>query len=466
MTDIKLPDGILTVGSYAFASTRISTLTLPDSITDIGSYAFYLCRAQSVHLPENLVNLGSYAFHFADVTNIVIPNASNLNIEDTFEYLYDFASTIQSLSIEYAGNTTITKEHLAKFTNLKSISFAKNTKVEHDVLEGKNIILLGLSLDSKYEFAIPSTVTAYTIFDTNILSESAMNKLINLSSITSLTIEDSVKSFAGNPLIGFTNLLSLTTPNLFVGDNIDLYNNFGASYSLTTLNITGSTNVINLTIDNYPHLNKIDLSNSKIITSKLSVTNCNNLREITLPNELISIEKTLVANTPSLTKLVIPTTVTKCTYPLVGKGCNSLVQLEVPFVGKNAMDTTSYQVFNESYEATKDLTITNEIIGKTDKMFENCNFNKLVVLMTNITDETFKNSTISELHIIKTASITTMSLLNINNLKVLYLPSTEVAAMLDYEKLFSTMQITIYLDGDLPENAQAYSKYFKKSNVA
>lgn len=75
ITQVVLPKGLTTVGSYAFDNCKaLSTLTIPDSVTMIGNYAFRNCStAYAIILGERLTNINNYAFYGCrKLTNIFI----------------------------------------------------------------------------------------------------------------------------------------------------------------------------------------------------------------------------------------------------------------------------------------------------------------------------------------------------------------------------------------------------------
>ena len=61
--DVIIPDGVKTIGSYAFLSTGITSVTIPNSVTDIEYAAFGDCKSLSVvDIPDSVTYLGGDIF--------------------------------------------------------------------------------------------------------------------------------------------------------------------------------------------------------------------------------------------------------------------------------------------------------------------------------------------------------------------------------------------------------------------
>lgn len=62
LTEITLPDSLISIGDYAFLETSLSQVTLPDSLVSIGIRAFYDCYyLTEITLPQSLTSIGSGA---------------------------------------------------------------------------------------------------------------------------------------------------------------------------------------------------------------------------------------------------------------------------------------------------------------------------------------------------------------------------------------------------------------------
>lgn len=59
-----VPQGVLSVGSHAFANSSLTAMTIPESVSSIGSYAFYWCDLREVTIPGNIKSIGPRAFEY------------------------------------------------------------------------------------------------------------------------------------------------------------------------------------------------------------------------------------------------------------------------------------------------------------------------------------------------------------------------------------------------------------------
>lgn len=73
---INLPEGLTSIGSYAFCGQPIKSVKLPSSIRSIGGHAFENCnKLVSINIPQGCLYINDYAFDYCKVLrSLKIPN--------------------------------------------------------------------------------------------------------------------------------------------------------------------------------------------------------------------------------------------------------------------------------------------------------------------------------------------------------------------------------------------------------
>lgn len=67
LASATMPDGLLTIGNYAFQSTALTSATIPDTVTTIGTNAFGFCFGlTSVTIPATVTSISANAFYSCD----------------------------------------------------------------------------------------------------------------------------------------------------------------------------------------------------------------------------------------------------------------------------------------------------------------------------------------------------------------------------------------------------------------
>lgn len=89
---VTLPDGIKSIGAYAFNQSGITAINLPEGLESIGEFAFSLCKLTEVTIPSTCLTLSGSA-HFWE--NLAL---TEINLPEGLTAIPDrFASTCASL---------------------------------------------------------------------------------------------------------------------------------------------------------------------------------------------------------------------------------------------------------------------------------------------------------------------------------------------------------------------------------
>lgn len=93
LTEVSLPNGLQSIGGFAFIGTGITEITLPDSLRVIDGYAFQGIEITQIVFPNGLEYIGPVAFAGCqNLTQISIPASVTNLASDAFQMCYGIRS--------------------------------------------------------------------------------------------------------------------------------------------------------------------------------------------------------------------------------------------------------------------------------------------------------------------------------------------------------------------------------------
>lgn len=206
LSNITIPDGVSTIGGYAFLNNNLTSVTMSDGVTTIGDSAFEGNHLTSIEFPISVTTIGKNAFNWNDLTSITIP---------------DYVETIGAMAFEW--------DEIESFDigNNENFIYENNLLLTSDgntILAGVGplinvIIPEGVSRINSYAFA-SNNLTSVTIPEgVTIIGSSAFA----WNDLTSVTISESVITIGQLAFI-YNDLISIT----ILGDE----KRFNAQWSL------------------------------------------------------------------------------------------------------------------------------------------------------------------------------------------------------------------------------------------
>lgn len=127
LSNVTLPEGVKSIGEYAFRGTQIWNISIPSTVASIGQYAFASTRLKSISFTEqsNLQSIAQYAFQYcSSLQEFKMPSTVTFVGQDAFRG----CTSLHSLWFS-DGITTINSSVCYDCTQLSSLHLPANLVV-------------------------------------------------------------------------------------------------------------------------------------------------------------------------------------------------------------------------------------------------------------------------------------------------------------------------------------------------
>jgi len=383
LTSIVIPNGVTSIGYYTFAGcSGLTSITIPEGVTSIDREAFRGCGLSSITLPDSLTSIAYDAFSECPLLMLNVSD-NNPNFAVIDKLLYDKHITqliyVPNFVTEICIPKTVTYISLGRNATIEKVSFEENS---------------ALTCIDIYAFYGCSSLTSITIPDSvTSIGESAFKDCISLKSITipdsvtsigesafkdcislkSITIPDSVTSIGDGAFAGCTEIVLNVSPNNYNFSVIDgvLYNKdltrivyvqdsvdeICIPKTVTSISFEGKSSIKTITFEEDSEFTSI---------GRYAFYGCSSLTSIILSNSVTSIGYGAFSDCSSLTSITIPDSVTSIgDYAFYN--CSSLTSITIPDSVRSIGDSA----FSACSSLTS-ITISDSVTSIGDSAFSAC----------------------------------------------------------------------------------------------
>ena len=364
---VVISDSATSIGSGFYGFKFLTSITIPDSVSYIGDIAFWGCsslneinvgsgnqffssqdgvlfnkyktrliccpkgKSGEYVIPDSVTRIDSYAFAYCDnLTSVTIPD----RVTSIGNGAFEDCNNITSITIPFVGATKDGRSNTHFGYIFGASSYNDNPSYVPQSL--KTVKIIGGTNIGKWAFYGCSSLTSITI--PNSVTSIGDDAFRGCNSLTSIIIPDSVTSIGDDVFFECNSFTSITIP--FVGATKDGTNNthfgyfFGASsyienssyvpQSLKTVKIIGGTNIGEWAFYGCNSLTSITIPNSVTNVGSSAFYDCDSLTSIAIPDSVISIGNNAFDCCVSLKSITISNSV-KSIGDYAFSGCSNLI---------------------------------------------------------------------------------------------------------------------------------------------
>ncbi len=386
LASVEIPNSVTSIDTCAFLNcTSLTSITIPNSVTTIRDAAFTNCGITSIIIPNSVTSIGvNVLSKCKDLTKITLPylgaSKSATGNDARFGYIfggnsYDGGYTAGGYCIPnglseviVTDATNIAENAFKDCTSLTNITLPNTinsiganafagcsglTKVIIPFLGDSRAAALGetkfgylfgtVAYTDSYTangYEIPGSLVEVLVTDATNIAENAFK---DCTSLTNVTISDSVQSIGSHAFSGCNGLTKITLP--FAGKSrTPSGGEQRFAYVFGTTDFPNSYDAYGFRLPD--SLIEIVITDATIIHSE-TFWSCHKVGSITLPNTLTSIGSNAFRACSSLVNITIPTSVTSI-GDYAFRGC-TFTSIVIP----NSVMTMGARIFELSTSITE-----------------------------------------------------------------------------------------------------------------
>ena len=333
----------------------LTSVTIDNGVTSIGNYAFCYCSNITMFVVSNSVtSIGVGALNgCSKLENLTIPFVGKSNSATAYEavlgYIFGYETKHQTPS-DYSDREKWSSS--TKFVNNR----VYNVSGAMWQYSCYNWYSAGYYYLQSYFYYIPTSLKNVIVTGTKISAYA----FYNCSSLTSITIGNSVTSIGEYAFYNCSSLTSITIGNSVTSIGEYAFYNCSGLTSVTIGNSVAS--IGEYAFYNCSSLTSITIGNSVTSIGEYAFYNCSGLTSVTIGNSVTSIGEYAFYNCSSLTSITIPESVTSIRNSSFS-GCSGLTSINVDSNNGN------YKSIDGNLYSKDETMLIQYAIGKTATEF-------------------------------------------------------------------------------------------------
>ena len=301
LTEVILPEGLLTIGAAAFNYSNLTSITIPDSVTKIDDYAFQHSKSLvEVKFGKGLLSIGADAFGFCSLLNAVeLPEG----LTEIGNYAFSTCTSITSIKLP----STLVAVRYAAFENctaLTTLVMAEGISEIHERAFAGCTHLSSLTLASTIEYISSNTFAgcsalALNEYDNAYYLASGENDYFALlktkgANIASCSIHPDTRVIASEAFYSHKSIQTITVPS---GVSVIAPRTFGGCDVLYSVTLSeGLTKILSGAFEFCHNLEFINIPEGVTVIGDEAFKNCSLLASVVLPESIEAVGRAAFEN--------------------------------------------------------------------------------------------------------------------------------------------------------------------------
>ena len=313
ITSVSLPDGLESIGNYAFYQcTALTSITIPSNVTSIGNSAFNECTGlESVTIPDGVTSIGTSAFQqCSSLTSIIIP----AGVTGIGNYVFCACTGLTSITIP-SSVTSIGNSAFSGCSGITSITIpADVTSIGSNAFSNSGLTSITIPVKVRSignaAFSGCFGLETVTFADGIPLESIGAYAFRGCSSLESITIPASVTRIGD---YAFQQCSGLATVTFADGIPLESIGDYAFRQSgLTSITIPdGVTGIGKYAFQQCSGLTSVTIGEGVTELKQCTFDGCSQLTSVSLPSTLTKIWLQAFQSCTSLTSITIPEGVTE-----------------------------------------------------------------------------------------------------------------------------------------------------------
>lgn len=375
LTNIELPEGLTTIGLYAFSGTGVETLTIPESVTSIGEGALANCHSLvTVDLPSELTVIPVALFNSCNLLQKVELPAGTDSIKD---FAFSDCLALREIklpeSVDYIGWSVFNNCNALSGPLYNSRIFARmsNQSGEYTVPDGIQYIATHAfsSCDALTAVHLPASVQEIDRF-----------AFYGCPMLTSMELPDGITEISEGLFENCTSLSSVVLPSSVTVIGGYAFQNCGR---LTTMQLPDGLETIGDQAFRATSLNTVDIPSQVDSIGDWAFADCGSLSVVAIRKDIPRLGLDIFTNCPNLQEEMVlgntyyrcPGDATECIIPegiehIAAKafsGCSLLESVQMPQTVKT-IGTGAFQYC----QSLKSVVVPDLVRRIEDETFKYC----------------------------------------------------------------------------------------------